>query len=412
MRDLMAGGDALTLAPLLSTIQELYPDGIVRVSRRGGDPGPGRHFCVLFSARRPRLLVPIEPRAAAVASRRETAADGAAKAFGRAMIAAVVGSPVRQLFFGDMVSVEPLGDDTVEDHLGNALGFKPGRLRFALAPGAPRANSKPVLDLLTEDGSRLGFAKVSTSELSARLVQEEARTLHALSNMTLRHLDVPSVLHSGVWRNREIMVQAALPNGRFRGGQWFPVDAMREVATVAGHAVAKAGSSSWLTGLGLRAEQMMAPNRQVLLPIVAMFAARHGAVTLSFGSWHGDWGPWNMSWAAGRPQVWDWERFATDVPIGLDAVHFTAHRALRHVGRRDIADRALAKRAVRALTRLGVAKPAVDATIDAYLLEMAFRFAGDAAETQATSIRTHAEWHLAVAERRLGIFSETKANEP
>jgi hypothetical protein len=41
-----------------------------------------------------------------------------------------------------------------------------------------------------------------------------------------------------------------------------------------------------------------------------------------FGSWHGDWGPWNMAWAGERVRLWDWERFTRGVPYGFDALHY------------------------------------------------------------------------------------------
>ncbi len=43
---------------------------------------------------------------------------------------------------------------------------------------------------------------------------------------------------------------------------------------------------------------------------------------LPFGAWHGDWTPWNMSRRRGRLQLWDWERFETGVPMGLDRCHY------------------------------------------------------------------------------------------
>jgi hypothetical protein len=47
-----------------------------------------------------------------------------------------------------------------------------------------------------------------------------------------------------------------------------------------------------------------------------------GEQPVRFGSWHGDWGPWNMAWAGERVRLWDWERFSRGVPCGLDALHY------------------------------------------------------------------------------------------
>ena len=42
----------------------------------------------------------------------------------------------------------------------------------------------------------------------------------------------------------------------------------------------------------------------------------------AIGAWHGDWTSWNMAWRGARVQVWDWERFQTGVPVGLDRYHY------------------------------------------------------------------------------------------
>ena len=402
---------ATPMSPLFSTIQSLYPEGTVSFSQLSDDAGPGRHFSILFSARRPRLLVPIDTAAASAAMRREIAADSWFKVVGRTIVAAVVASPIRRLVFRDMLTIEPIGTRRIEDHLGDALAMPADRLRFALPQGAPRANGKPVLDLLTVEGARLGFAKISTSPLSARLVRAEVRTLRQLSQAALCHVDVPTVLHAGLWHGHEILIQSALPTGRGRR-QDLPVDAMREVARIAGITTVRIERSRWLVELRQQASRLPSPDRERLLALTEAFEARHTAITLDFGSWHGDWGPWNMAWSAGRPQVWDWERFTTGVPVALDAVHFTAHTALRRLGRLDLAAHTLRQRAMPALRRLGLGEFAIRPTIDAYLLEIACRFACDAAEPYGTAIRPFAEWHFTVAEARLGITAVTKAAAP
>jgi hypothetical protein len=49
---------------------------------------------------------------------------------------------------------------------------------------------------------------------------------------------------------------------------------------------------------------------------------------MSFGAWHGDWAPWNMTWAAGRIQLWDWEGYQEGVPLGFDLMHHTLQTAV------------------------------------------------------------------------------------
>jgi len=50
------------------------------------------------------------------------------------------------------------------------------------------------------------------------------------------------------------------------------------------------------------------------------------------GAWHGDWTPWNMARRHGRIQLWDWERFDTGVPQGLDRCHYGVNAVCRRDG--------------------------------------------------------------------------------
>ena len=54
-------------------------------------------------------------------------------------------------------------------------------------------------------------------------------------------------------------------------------------------------------------------------------AAITGGRDLSWGAWHGDWTPWNMALAGDRVLLWDWERFETGVPAGLDPLHYVVN---------------------------------------------------------------------------------------
>ena len=49
-----------------------------------------------------------------------------------------------------------------------------------------------------------------------------------------------------------------------------------------------------------------------------------GAVSLTFGRWHGDWVPWNLGRTRESLFAWDWAYSARAVPLGFDALHFAA----------------------------------------------------------------------------------------
>jgi hypothetical protein len=86
-----------------------------------------------------------------------------------------------------------------------------------------------------------------------------------------------------------------------------------------------AASDFWLTE---RARIGAADDGGMLARLADVLQARYGEEVLSFGSWHGDWAPWNMAWREGSVAIWDWERSSHSVPVGLDAAHFDFQIAL------------------------------------------------------------------------------------
>jgi hypothetical protein len=404
----MTSSQVCVIDDLVGTVRRLYPESDVRlVDRRSAHRrSPERRFAVVPSRRRPKILVPDDaPRAAASALSRATASDRITRSVARRMMATTVRSPLRAVATRDLVTVDRLGTDSIEHHLADALDTPPGAIRLAFTIGAPRANRKPVLDVHTAYGRRLAFAKVATSTLADRLVQAETETLLRLAGAGIEHFDFPRVLHAGEWRGYRTLVLSGLAHGRGGGPAELPVAAMREVANVAGLRVGEVGRSSWLTNLRRRSAAVPGAAGQWLAELIEAYVERHGAVPLTFGAWHGDWGPWNMAWRAGCPQLWDWERFAPDVPVGLDAVHFVAHGSMRAVGRPTVARTALDVRAPDAVSQvasdLAADATAMRATVDAYLLEIGCRFVGDATDTPLVALQRVAGWYLGVVDERL-----------
>ena len=100
-----------------------------------------------------------------------------------------------------------------------------------------------------------------------------------------------------------------------------PQDVMVEIAGVAGITSERLASSTFMT------ELKPSPEADWHGIDVSAFARLHALLVaadpdLAMGSWHGDFGPWNMAIGQRVMDVWDWERFATGVPVGLDAAHY------------------------------------------------------------------------------------------
>jgi hypothetical protein len=228
----------------------------------------------------------------------------------------------------------PSGSETIEDHLGEVLGL-PIRVVLHVRP-ARRANRKPILEAHGPDGP-FAFVKIGDSEISRSLVRNEASALRLLAETPLKTVIPPTVLHHGTWRGLDVLALSPLPvpTGSHKVSADLAYAAVREIAA-------------------LRPET---PH-----------------------SWHGDFSPWNMAPAAdGRLLVWDWERFASGVLLGFDAVHLFFQRALRRM-RPPAAARACVAQATGTLAPYGLSTAEAKLTVLHYLVTLVDRHAADGHE--------------------------------
>lgn len=393
------------LDALLADLRAIYPGSAVTTGRVRTDPS-ARSFRLLPSRRRPRMLLPVgctgaARRAVLVGSANDDARDTLL----RHATAAVAAGPLGRAVFRDTVSVRPVGSDSLEAHLAGQIGAP---IRLSIHGGAARANAKPVLGVHRVDGAEVGFCKVGVTTLASLLVTQEVAALRTLADARLRMLAVPLLVHAGRWHSCDIALLSALRGGRGRG-KVLPVAAMREVAAVAGTRVRPLRDGPWAAAVH---EQSTAAAPEVTARVrrtLERLLDRAGDEAVLHGAAHGDWGPWNMSWSGDRALVWDWERFALDKPIGIDAVHFTAHARLRRVGDLRAAVAALhdAETAVCSVLRdwpgpAASAAPggAARTVVDAYLLDVACRFAVDANQVGSPPAARLADWYLDVAAAR------------
>jgi hypothetical protein len=387
-----------------------------------GTPGAQR-WAVLPDLRHPRVLVPLASRRAAGEAVRQYS-DGMTQ---RARLAkAAVGLGLRtgavQWWLGRrgrlVAAAGPVEGGLLGDYLAAALGR--ADLVAAIVLGPVRPNRKPVVQLLGRDGRPVGYMKVGWNQLTRRLVRAEAERLRRLAAAGPRSFTAPDLLHQGRWRGLDVTVSSALPHRLWRRGRRYalpPVAVTREVAELGGVEEAALGESRWWAEL----QQRLAPVRQALAARpagaedhpagTAGAAALDGtlerlrglaATRLAFGSWHGDWGPWNLRTTSGRLLVWDWERSGDGVPLGFDLLHFGYQTALQGLGRPPAAAAAGARdRAAPRLARLGQRPGVEELLLDLYLLERLCRAAE--AEPSAVTGRpdTAGAALLAVLGRRL-----------
>jgi hypothetical protein len=245
------------------------------------------------------------------------------------------------------------------------------------------------VQLIGGDGRPVGYMKVGWNDLTRRLVRAEADMLRRLAGADPRGFTAPDLLHQGQWEGLDITVSSALPHRLWRRGRRYalpPAATSREIAALGGIEEATLGESGWWAGLRSR----LAPIREALAGGAA--AILDGTLErleglagtrLVFGTWHGDWGPWNLRATPGRLLVWDWERSADRVPLGFDLLHFGYQTALQGLGQPPATAAATARdRAAPHLAELGQRPGLAELLCDLYLLERLCR----AAEAEVSAV--------------------------
>lgn len=316
---------------LLELLGALYPSGRVATTpgwRQGGDD-----YLLLPSSSRPTVCVPARPRsgAAEVVRGYKPSADRATR-FQLSALAAATRSGAMRLWPHRLVLDKGQGE-SIETYLAAALGVP---VSVAVYTSPPRANRKPVLRVLTAQGAPLAFAKLGVNPLTSRLVVSEADALAVLAARGFATVLAPELMHRGRWNGMDVVVQRDLAVQAPRSPSAGVLDAaVAEISALGRTDPQPVRGSAYVAGLRSRLAAHPHPDQttgllQALAEVESL--ADTTAVSLRFGSWHGDWTPWNMTSDGSRAIVWDWERFEGGVPVGYDAAHY--HTQLAIVRRR------------------------------------------------------------------------------
>jgi hypothetical protein len=141
----------------------------------------------------------------------------------------------------------------------------------------------------------------------------------------------------------------------------------------------------------------------------AVEALAEDDVVLPLGAWHGDWTPWNCAAAGGAVALWDWERFATGVPLGMDALHHDLQTALARPGAisPDL-PRSLLATAPDRLRGWELDDRQARSTAVAYLVEICSRYLADDQAAAGARVGALDSWLLPA----LGEAAERMSGEP
>lgn len=348
-----------------------------------GVPGsvPMDEYLVLPSRHRPRLLAPTGRRAAAAVVRHHGEGRNASARLKAAVLALGLRAGLGTLVFRDRLQVNaPEGTtaDTLLTHLATVLGRD---VVMGMHLGAPRANRKPVLQLVSRDGETFAYAKLGVDPLTDALVDREAAALTELASAVPSVVRVPALLHHDSWRGHRLLVQSSLPvwSRRRPMTEERLAAAVRETAEIGGLSESGLVRSPFWADLNDRVEHLPAgPTVDRLRRLLGLLSPAAADVPIMVGASHGDWTPWNMACVDEGLLVWDWERFRHRVPLGFDLLHHRLQtRLVTRLENPEASARRLVQEGGALLRPLGVAPDAATVTTLLYLADLATRYLAD-----------------------------------
>lgn len=266
---------------------------------------------------------------------------------------------------------------SITKHLSAVLGYP---VALSVSIGPLRAVQKPVIQVSDPHRKTVAFAKIGHTDLTRELVRREAENLTQIAKLLSTHveLEVPTVLEAGPWRNAQVLVQTALPRGHAPRHRQF-VQAMRIIAHANGAFDSHIKTSQYWARLRKRIGAVAKSDATNLLQasVAAVDRSSHNPI-LSFGSWHGDMSPWNITADARSVRIWDWEHYQHGVPVGFDVLHYGLQNRVSRNGE-DLAHSVLSTATETRcdLADLGVSPEAAPWTALLYLLEIATRYVED-----------------------------------
>jgi hypothetical protein len=402
----------VTAEAVLAAARLMWPaPATVSVARAGATAGPAigggvrQEFVLVPSAANPKLVVPVGPNAAAARVLRSATAPGSLAATARSGLLGLglrTGAGSRLL--RDRLVVDlPDGAPALDDHLGRLLGRE---VLVGMRVGPPRANRKPVLQVVTPHGELVAYAKLGVNELTDALIGTEAAALTRLAGAHLGDVRIPALLHSGTWQSRALLVQAALPVRRSRRGGAVATRitaAMVSVSTAEGSAQQALGDLPWWHRTCAVVAALPPSGSADAIAEVGRHLAGSTGQVLTAGAWHGDWNPGNCSVLADVVLVWDWERYEAGVPAGFDALHLALHGAFAA----GVAPRAAAGKlltdAATLLAPFGV--PSADARLvaTAYLWGLGARYLQDDQAAAGAAVGRLETWLLPTLAQVCGL---------
>lgn len=360
----------------------LWPDSTLIDAGTAGGTEAGRaradRWIPLPGRQRITMVVPAGARkvAAATVAQHRHPNGRVARAKHAAVVLSISRGLLRWVPGGFVVPPAAAGPDLAE-RLGALTGRTVG---FGIHLGPPRANRKPILQVVDAGGETVAYAKVGVNDLTATLVARETEALTSLATRLPVDVRIPPVLAAFDWAGHPMLVLEPVPTSSATATD--PQRLQRAMVAVSrSHDVTSRrleASTFWARLSGAIAALGDSQDGPGLAALADRIQSAYGADAIDFGCWHGDWTPWNSCHDGDDIVVWDWERFDADVPLGFDALHYDMQRGIRRGGVAPrVAAAATLASAATLLAPFAVGEQSVRRTCALYLLEIGTRYAAD-----------------------------------
>lgn len=318
-------------APWRVALSTLWPEPNRVALQRGPGRATGLGYLLLPSASKATLLVPTGPRRATAAAlgNYKSPSTRAGRMQAR-MLRGIGRTGLASLAPSRAVVSATSGAESLMGHISELLGEE---LVAGIHLGPPRANQKPIIQVLRPSGETVAFAKVGINDLTNERVSVEAEAIAELSRTSFSHLVVPELLHHGRWRGCSFVLLAPVQTWTASGIDGDARARAMQELSLKDSATQRLSSLAWWSRTHHRlAEHEHALEARDLTQMMSRAEEQWGDVQVRVGWNHGDWTPWNMSTDGSQSIVWDWERFSCDIPVGFDALHYAFQSGVRLEG--------------------------------------------------------------------------------
>ncbi|MEV6284943.1 hypothetical protein [Kribbella sp. NPDC051770] len=328
----------VTTDRLVGAVERLWPGRTVEVVRGRRRTAGTQDLIFVPSRSAPRLLVPAGRPAAAASGLRRFSRALSSKERAVRLIGSVALRARAEGLLADRIRITlpPVAGESVEQYLSGVLGTE---VVVGLGVGSLRANQKPILQVFDWRGRCIAYVKVGDSALTAGLVRQEGANLALLAEHDWQLLEIPRLLHRGSWKGLELLVISALDTTVRPGAGALlqpPLEPLDELYDQYDEGSAELASTAYWQDLRATADQIEDEGHRASYDAsLERIERSRGDDLVRLTAWHGDFAPWNLNHKGGRLQLWDWERFATGVPAGLDRVHYVVHTSTRAEGFSD-----------------------------------------------------------------------------